>query len=184
LIVEFERDGNGIWQELTDSFFAGLQSEGVLRITRSRTNYDPSLDVTPPFNIPSEEVIAGDPLQLAYPNGWSLAGIAEGGQIISFTVEDIPLQITTIVGQTAAEIATAMAAEILLDSTLRSYGIYSRGEDTRILVGGSVSGLGIGDAGITAVSLPSVPGLGPWTVGMLVLSLVGTGVLRRHRKKT
>ncbi len=184
LIVEFERDGSGIWQELTDSFFAGLQSEGVLRMTRSRTNYDPSPDATPPFNIPAEEVIAGDPLQLAYPNGWSLAGIAEGGQIISFTVEDIPLQITTVAGQTAAEIATAMADEILLDSTLRSYGIYSRGANTRILVGGSVSGLGIGDAGITAVSLPSVPGLGPWAVGMLMLSLVGTGVLRRSRKKT
>ncbi len=77
-----------------------------------------------------------------------------------------------------------MADEILLDSTLRSYGIYSRGANTRILVGGSVSGLGIGDAGITAVSLPSVPGLGPWAVGMLMLSLVGTGVLRRSRKKT
>lgn len=184
LIVEFERNGVGSWQELTNSLFAGLQSEGVLRMTRSRTNYDPSSDSTPPYNILPEEVIAGDPLQLAYPNGWSLAGIAEGGQIISFTVEDIPLQITTMAGQTAAEIATAMADEILLDSTLQSYGIYSRGADTRILVGGSVSGLDIGDAGVTAASLPSVPGLGLWAVGILGLSLLATGALHGDRQNS
>ena len=181
VMVEFARDAGGSWQELVDSPFAGLQSEGVLRMTRSRTNYDPSSEPTPPFNILPEEVIDGEPLLFAYPNGWSLAGIAEGGQTISFTVEDIPLQITTIAGQTAAEIATAMADEILLDSTLRSYGIYSRGADTRILVGGSVSGLDIGDAGVTVVSVPSVPSLGPWAMGMLGLCLLATGALLRER---
>ncbi len=181
VMVEFSRDGGGSWQELADSPFAGLQSEGVLRMTRSRTNYDPSSEPAPPFNTRPEDLIDGEPLLLAYPNGWSLAGIAEGGQIISFTVEDVPLRITTVAGQTAAEIATAMADEIRLDSTLRSYGIYSRGVGTRILVGGSVSGLDIGDAGITDLSVPSVPSLGPWAMGVLGLCLLATGVLRRGR---
>ena len=60
VVVELARTAPGIWEVVEDSPLAGLESEGLLHITRSRTNYTPGDDQTAgPFNIDPEEVLAG-----------------------------------------------------------------------------------------------------------------------------
>jgi len=120
------------------------------------------------------------PVEVAYPNGWTLGGSAVGGYSIDFTISGVALQITTTAGQTAAEVAEAMADAIQLDATLQGLGFYGHSSGTRVLTNGSADGLVIGDPGITLP--PDLPAMQNWALACLVLVMLGscTPVLRRR----
>jgi hypothetical protein len=115
------------------------------------------------------------PVELAYPNGWSLIGVATGGLPITFSVEGVALQITTTAGQTAAEVAEAMVSQIQLDATLQGLGIYGFAMAERVLTNGSASDLVISDPGITQQVPLILPVASSGGALILAMSLLATG---------
>jgi hypothetical protein len=121
------------------------------------------------------------PIEVAYPNGWSLVGSAVGGYPIDFSIAGVALQITTTAGQTAEEVAQAMTDAIQLDATLQSLGFYGYRLGARTLTNGSADSLVIGDPGIALAPGASVPAMQGWALAGLVLALIG--ISTRFRRK-
>jgi len=65
-VIELRRVAPGIWEEVEESVFAGLETSGLVGITRSRSNYVPEMDLAiSPKHIDPEDVVAG----IAVPDG-------------------------------------------------------------------------------------------------------------------
>jgi len=117
------------------------------------------------------------PVEHAYPNGWSLIGVAVGGNPIDFTVEGVALQITTTATQTAAEVAEAMVSEIQLHPTLQGIQIYGFAMGGRVLTNGATNEPSIGDPGISLDTPAAVPAISGWGAATLALSLLAAAAL-------
>jgi hypothetical protein len=115
------------------------------------------------------------PIEVAYPNGWTLVGFALGGYEIDFSVAGVALQITTTPGQTAEEVAGAIADAIQQDATLQGLAFYGYGLASRALTNGSAGNLTSGDPGIALAPSVSVPGLRGWVLACLALAMLAAG---------
>jgi cysteine-rich repeat protein len=109
----------------------------------------------------------------------SFFGIAVGGQTIAIDVDGQTISIPTTAGQTAADIAGALAAAINADPTLQSLGIAALAIDNRLVTNGTLSNLTIGDTGISTTMV--VPLLTPISILLLGLMITGLGVSARLR---
>jgi len=77
----------------------------------------------------------------------SLAGVATGGEV-AFIVEGIRVAVPTAAGQSAAAVATALAAAINADPTLAAMRITAAVRGSAVIVGGAVTQVEILDPGL------------------------------------
>ena len=78
---------------------------------------------------------------------FELAGSAAGGSV-SVTVSGQVVTVTTVVGQTAAQVAQALANAINANTALQALGITATAQGTRLIVSGDITSVTIGDAGL------------------------------------
>lgn len=91
---------------------------------------------------------------------FELHGTAQGGSV-TLVVQGVPIQVTTSPGQTAQDVIAALAAAIQSDFTLASMQVTASAVGDLLVIGGSYSGVTIGDAGLTdctAGPSPSISG--------------------------
>ncbi|HIF99780.1 MAG TPA: DUF4215 domain-containing protein [Myxococcales bacterium] len=107
-------------------------------------------------------------------------GVAQGGTV-EFVVEGEIITISTVAGETAADVALKMAAAIESNLILNALGVLAQGSGNSIIVAGAISSTTISDPGL-APPLPFSDWLGPFTALLLLVS--GTSWLipsqRRH----
>jgi len=89
-------------------------------------------------------------------------GVAHGGSV-SVTVDGVLVSIPTTLGQSAAQVAAALAAAIEANPTLAAAGIAAAVQNGQIAVTGNVSGFTLADSGLSQQPLPpvAVPSLSP-----------------------
>jgi alpha-tubulin suppressor-like RCC1 family protein len=97
--------------------------------------------------------VLGGPAAAA--SGFQLSGTALGGSI-DFTVGAVFLSVATINGQTAAQVASAIADSINGNATLAGAGITASADGGEVTTSGAITSSAIGDAGLSALSLGSV----------------------------
>ena len=78
---------------------------------------------------------------------FELAGSAAGGSV-SVTVSGQVVTVTTVVGQTAAQVAQALANAINANTALQALGITATAQGARLIVSGDMTSALIGDAGL------------------------------------
>jgi cysteine-rich repeat protein len=107
-------------------------------------------------------------------------GVAQGGTV-EFVVEGEIITISTVAGETAADVALKMAAAIESNLILNALGVLAQGSGNSIIVAGAISSTTISDPGL-APPLPFSDWLGPFIALLLLVS--GTSWLipsqRRH----
>jgi hypothetical protein len=117
---------------------------------------------------------------------WSFFGDADGGFQIDFTIgggggSGVMLSITTSAGQTASEIAAAIAVAVNSDPTLQSIGTTAVAVGNRLIVNARITERVINDPGITdVVGSPPVPALHGLGIVALALLMGTTGWLRKR----
>ena len=102
-----------------------------------------------------------------------IVGLAEGGQF-SVTIDGVIVVITTTSGQTAEQVADALAAAINADPTLSAARIFGLGSGDFVVTTGTIQAWSTTDPGLGP---PIVP-LGPVFGLGLVVALITTGVFR------
>ena len=114
---------------------------------------------------------------------WEFFGTAHGGTI-DFTVNGVALQVITIAGQTADQVAAAVAAAINGNTTLASMGVTASANGSQVTTNGTITSVTNNDPGITQ-DLPTIPTVSFWGAAALVGMLAATGILTgRRRLKT
>jgi polyvinyl alcohol dehydrogenase (cytochrome) len=113
---------------------------------------------------------------------WSFRGSAEGGSIF-FIVDGVQLEVITVPGWTAGDVAAAVAAEILANATLLAQGVVVQVDGVGVSTNGTVTGVVVTDPGIDHIGqtlhIPNLPVQGwPW----LLLALGCTGLYAIRRK--
>jgi hypothetical protein len=106
---------------------------------------------------------------------WQFWGTAVGGFAIEFTVDGVMLQITTVAGQTAAQVAEAVAAAINQDATLQNLGTTAFTNGNLVITNGNVTDTVINDPGISHG--PPIPALSAPATMFLLAALAGVGWL-------
>lgn len=109
-----------------------------------------------------------------------LAGTAVGGFPIDFSVAGVALQVTTLVGQTAAEVAQAIAELINSDPTLLDAGVIATAQDGTVLSNGIFADVVIGDPGLGTRPIPT---LVAWGMALLMLLLLGAAARALHSEE-
>jgi cysteine-rich repeat protein len=114
----------------------------------------------------------------------SIYGIAAGGDV-TITVDGVVVVVPTTGGQTAEQVASAVAAALTADPTLSSAGVTSFADGNRIVTTGAIDSLVLNDAGLgLAAPIPTLPPLAlALFVGTMGLALV-TSVRRLGRSST
>jgi len=110
-------------------------------------------------------------------DAWAFAGEASGGSV-SFRVGGIDFTVTTLLGQTAAEVAASVAAAIRAHPALAGHAVYAAGTGSSVISNASITNRSISDPGLTTAAVPS---LGPPALGALALGLLLAGLLALHR---
>jgi cysteine-rich repeat protein len=115
-------------------------------------------------------------------NIWVFTGTAVGGFLIAFTIDGVEIEITTTAGQTAAQVAIAVAAAINADLALQALGTAASSDGDRVITNGTVTQTTIGDPGLGHVT--EVPALGApaLLVSIGVLSALAVGGIRRRTR--
>ena len=117
--------------------------------------------------------------------GWTFSGTAAGGSI-SFTVGAVFLEVETSAGQTAAEVASAVAAAINGDAILTAAGITATADQNAVTTDGAVTSTTVEDSGLdyTPILLPAqVPSLGSSGAALLAaLILTAASYAWRQRR--
>jgi cysteine-rich repeat protein len=113
---------------------------------------------------------------------WSFRGSAEGGSIF-FIVDGVQLEVITVPGWTAGDVAAAVAAEILANATLLAQGVVVQVNGVGVSTNGTVTGVVVTDPGIDHIGqtlhIPNLPVQGwPW----LLLAIGCTGLYAIRRK--
>ena len=126
----------------------------------------------PPSSTP---LIAGsgpDPISTAV-----FSGTAQGGSV-GFAAGGVPLQVTTTTGQTAAEVAQALAAAI--NGALSAQGITATALGNTVTVNAAITDLAINDPGIgQGAAAAPVPVLPSWSAVLLGSLLLASTLWRR-----
>ena len=116
---------------------------------------------------------------------FSFYGSAEGGGV-ELTVDGVLVSVPTTEGQTAEQVAQAVAAAIEADPVLSASGITAFAEGSRVVTTGTVDSVTVNDEGLSTEPIPGpVPMLSPVSLGMLVVSLglFGARALCRERRR-
>lgn len=108
-------------------------------------------------------------------NQYVFSGTAEGGSV-DFTVDGYQVTLLTSAGQTATDVANAMAAAINGDPDLFALGAAATGVGALLVVAGSIDSVTIGDPGLVA----AVP-LSPIGIPFLLVALVASALLGFRR---
>ena len=92
------------------------------------------------------------------------AGIATGGgpPRVDVVVSGVLIRITTIAGQTAAQVAQAVADAINADATLQGLGVTAVAVGNRLVTTGDITSVDVRDNGLSDVLELSVEGRGLW----------------------
>jgi len=107
------------------------------------------------------------------------AGTAQGGSV-EFVIEGVAISITTVSGQTAAQVADQMADAINADSDLAALGVVAEGNGDELVVAGAIQSTDINDPGLVA-SVPIAPWLSLALIGLLILT--GMGWIHGERRQ-
>jgi len=111
-----------------------------------------------------------------------ISGEAEGGSV-DLSVFGVLLTTTTTPGQSAASIASALAAEVNADAILGGLGVSAVALGGRLFTNGSIDGLDLADAGLAQCPAP-VPALdGAGTAVLAAALLVCALVMLRIRRR-
>jgi probable HAF family extracellular repeat protein/cysteine-rich repeat protein len=89
----------------------------------------------------------GRTCQIEVQDSWELSGTATGGTV-SFRVDGVALQLVTLVGETAADVATIVADAINSDPTLSTTGVFATATGSTIITSGTITDLSIEDLGL------------------------------------
>jgi len=111
---------------------------------------------------------------------WQFFGEASGGTI-DFLVADVSLQVMTIAGQTATQVATAIADAINADPTLAAAGLTATVDANAVMAIGSITSVVLTDAGLThhlTVGPYSVPAFSSEAFILLTAALIIAATLR------
>jgi cysteine-rich repeat protein len=140
-----------------------------------------SLNVSEAFNVPSQcTPVCGDSTLQAgeqcddgntaafdgcaaicrYETLLEIFGVAQGGSA-SVTIDGVLVSVPTSPGQSAAQVAAALAAAIEANPTLAAAGIVAEAQNGQIAVTGSVSGFTLADPGLHSQPPIPVPALSP-----------------------
>lgn len=105
-------------------------------------------------------------------------GIGQGGSV-SLTVAGVVVTVPTSAGNTAAEVATLLAAAINADSILNGLGISASVQGAAIEISAIVNpgDVAIDDPGIFLVGVPAVPALSDAARGIALCLLLATGIV-------
>ena len=98
----------------------------------------------------------------------AFSGSAAGGTVTA-TIDGVAVQITTTSGQTAADVATALAAAINASTALQALFDIAASQTNQVVVTGNLDSLVIADAGLNPTS---VPALGTSGRALLALGLI------------
>ena len=125
-----------------------------------------------------------DDLTAAVPTEGScgFAGTADGGHAVGAEVDGVLVQFTTTAGQTAAQVAQALAAAINADATLAALGTAAAADGDQLLTNGTISYQLNSDPGLGG-SPVAVPALAPFAFGLLAALLAGAGALAGRRRR-
>ena len=116
---------------------------------------------------------------------WFFSGVAQGGAV-QFTVSNaITLQVTTNPGDTAEDVAAAVAAAINNDATLAASGITATANGSVVTTNADITSVVITDPGITHSSTPiiDIPTVSEWGLILLALSLLLLGGISVYKKR-
>ncbi len=105
---------------------------------------------------------------------WLLVGIAEGGHAIYFSVDSVALELMTTAGQTASEVAQAIADTINADPTLQMNGTVASATGGQVITNGVLSDTGVDDPGL---GIRAVPSLSQWSIMGLAATLLLYGLV-------
>jgi hypothetical protein len=110
----------------------------------------------------------------------SIYGVAMGGSV-SATINGVLVTLPTSAGQSAAQVAAALAAAIQANGTLAAAGVTAVALNGQLAVTGNVTAFVLADAGLLHAPIP-VPNLSPVGSGLLVsvLALFAAWRLRRR----
>jgi cysteine-rich repeat protein len=112
----------------------------------------------------------------------SFYGIAEGGGV-ELTVDGVLISVPTTPGQTAGDVAQAVAAAIETDPVLSASGVTAFADGNRVVTTGAIESVTINDPGLSTEPQPAlVPALSPIPLGLLVVSLGLSIALVRGRR--
>ena len=109
---------------------------------------------------------------------WGFGGTAVGGFTVDFSVDGVALQITTVAGQTAADIAQAVATAINSDLTLQGLGVNAFSSGSEVATDGNLTNLVLNDPGLTQTPPLEVPALSPPGLIAVLALLCGISFLR------
>lgn len=107
----------------------------------------------------------------------SLFGVAQGGQV-SVTIDGTLIVVTTAPGDSAEDVARALAQAINDNATLAAAGVTASLLGSEVSTNGTLDSLVISDSGISTepTATTAVPALGPAAMGVLLLLLAATGL--------
>jgi len=108
-------------------------------------------------------------------------GVATGGTV-EFVIEGESVLITTLAGETAADVAEKMAAAISANATLDDLGAFAQADGDNVVVAGNIASSVISDLGL-APAVPLSDGL-PAAIAFFLLisgmSLLKGNQIRNH----
>lgn len=104
------------------------------------------------------------------------SGVAAGGSI-DLVIEGIALSVPTTAGETATQVASAVAAAINANPTLSSLGVITHAVGSEVVTTGTIDSITIADSGLN----PQVP-LGPGAPALLALAFIASGLARLRRR--
>jgi hypothetical protein len=118
----------------------------------------------------------------------SLYGTAQGGEI-RITIEGTLVVLVTLAGQSAEEVAIALAEVITFDPTLSSTGVSASALGSQVAINATVDSLVIDDPGLgptpTATPTPTpTPTPEPGVMLQLVSGGVGLAWLNKRRRRS
>jgi hypothetical protein len=112
---------------------------------------------------------------------FNVSGTAQGGTI-ALDIEGVHLVITTVPGQTAAQVAEAIAAAINANAELAALGVVGSSLGASVGTTADVDGIPVvTDAGLSLSATPSIPALPQAAPLLLGLALLGLALRRSAR---
>ena len=140
----------------------------------------------PPEECDDGNVVPGDGCSPAclLEDDVSIFGTAQGGGL-ELTVDGVLVPVPTTPGQSAEDVAQAIAAAIEADPVLSASGVTAFADANRVVTTGTIDSVTINDPGLsTEPPLFTIPALSPVGLGALVVSLACIGLLlARNRRR-
>ena len=111
---------------------------------------------------------------------WIFSGMAVGGFTIEFTLDGVPVVVTTTAGQTAEEVPDAIAHEIAEIPDFANSSLWVTSLGNRVVTNGVIADVVINDPGISHNAIPGPAGHALAALAAILVA-VGGAVLYRLR---